>query len=83
MSTNFILADLISRLNVGMRSHVVSVNVPYFNLSLKLVDLLYNNGLIESYIYLGKNIQVNLKYVGGRGIFSSIKIVSKPSKRVY
>lgn len=83
MSFNFPLADVISRLNVAARSHVTHVKVEYNKLTVKVLELLYSNGLINSYSILGKNIEVELRYRRGVSIFSSIKLVSKPSKRIF
>lgn len=83
MSLDFTLADFVSRLNVASKAHMLSVDVRYNDLTLKMLDLLYDNGLIDYFTVLGDTILVYLRYSKGMPAFSSLKLVSKPSKRVY
>ena len=83
MTVDFILADFVSRLNVASKAHMLSVKVRYTDLTLRLLDLLYSNGLIDYFVVLGDVIVVYLRYSKGLSSFSSLKLISKPSKRIY
>lgn len=84
--TNYHFADLLVRLNVAYRAHVVSVKVFKTQLILKFLYLLYKIGLIKSFYILQNEpvILVYLKYKkNGLPLIHSFKLISKPSKRVY
>jgi len=50
----------------------------------KLLDILWDEGFISGYKILPVNkLKIYLKYRNGNSIISSIKVVSKPSLRVY
>jgi ribosomal protein S8 len=82
---NFNISDLISRINVASRGHLKSVSVNNTVLTLRLLDVLYKNGVI-SYFKIHKDrkfIIVYLKYYQNKPAFYNLELVSKPSKRVY
>lgn len=83
MSFNFLLADVVSRLRVASQAHRLTVNVPNTVFTQKFLYLFYQNGLIDFYTILGRNIEVHLRYNKGFCVFSSLVLISKPSKRVY
>jgi small subunit ribosomal protein S8 len=50
----------------------------------KLLDILWDEGFISGYKILPVNkLKIYLKYRNGNSVISSIKVVSKPSLRVY
>jgi len=84
--TNFNLADLLVRIKVAYRSHLVSIKVLKNKLTINFLFLLYKIGLLRSFHILSKEnlILVYLKYKkNGKPLIYSIDLVSKPSKRVY
>jgi len=46
---NFSLADLVNRLNLGGAMHIKSIKVKYTDLTLKILIILYQNGIIRSF----------------------------------
>jgi ribosomal protein S8 len=83
MAHQYLLADFITRLNMGMQAHVRFTLVPYTDLNFRLLKLFYENGLIERfYLYKGQ-VKVYLRYNPARRAFCFFQLVSKPSKRVY
>ena len=83
LSFNFELADLVSRLRLGSRSHYESVSVRSNNLSLSLLQLLYRNGVIRGFFCERASIRVYLKYFNGQPVLRRIKLITKPSSRAY
>jgi ribosomal protein S8 len=81
MSTNFILADLVSKLNVGGRARVKSIKLNYSIMSVKILSILYKNGVIYIFSIKDDVVTVNLKYKGNKSVFSTIKIISTPVKK--
>jgi len=80
---NFIIGDLISRINVGSKGHLKSIKVLNNKISLNIINLLYKNGLIIGYKFEFDFILVLLKYFKNKPIISKIKLVSTPGKKVY
>lgn len=80
MNVNFILADLVSKLNVGGHARVKSIKVRYSTISIKVLNILYKNGVISNFNIKDNIVEVNLKYKGNKSVFSSIKIISTPVK---
>jgi len=84
--TNFNLADLLVRIKVAYRAHLLSIKVLKNKLTINFLFLLYKIGLLRSFHILSKEnlILVYLKYKkNGKPLIYSIDLVSKPSKRVY
>jgi ribosomal protein S8 len=82
---NHILSDVIARLSNAYNLHLSSIKVLKNNMTLNFLFLLYKQGLIRSFFILRnqKEILVYLKYKNKKPVIFEIKIVSKPSKRVY
>lgn len=74
------LADLVSKLNVGARARACCVKVNYSNTSVKVLNILHKNGVIDYYHINGDVVKVFLKYRGNKSVFSAIKIISTPGK---
>jgi len=78
-------SDLISRLKVAYKTHLFSIKVLKNNLTINFLYLLYKLGLIRSFFILQNQseVLVYLKYINKRPLIFDIKVISKPSKRVY
>lgn len=83
MSFNFLLADLVSRLNVSSRRHLYSVRVANSSFTLRVLVILYNNGVIRGFQVRKNYIVVLLKYFLGKSAFTRITVISKPGCRVF
>lgn len=82
---NYILADFVSRLTVASRGHLKSILVLNTDLTLKILSILYKNGVISYFKVMEdkKLILVYLKYFQNKTIFYKIELISKPSRRIY
>lgn len=78
MSSNYIVADFISKLNIASKSHFLSVFVKRTKLTIQLLSLLYSNGVIRGFVIYNDSILVYLKYHKANSVFSSLSIVSSP-----
>jgi len=81
-SSNNLLASFISQLNIGCIRRLRYIKVDYSKISIKIVRLLYEEGIIRLFILKDNNIFIFFKYFKGLNVFK-FKIVSKPSKRIY
>ncbi len=84
MNYNYLLGDLVSKLNMGQRHRVRTMMVPKSRIGMDLLFLLLELGLIRG-IKLEENskVRVSFRYQGGSHFFYKLSLVSKPSKRVY
>lgn len=83
MSHNHIFSDIAIRFMVSYRGYNKTVTLSRNSSSLRLVKLLYQQGLILNFNVIGNNLIVELKYNNGRPLLKSIKVISTPGHRVY
>lgn len=70
-------------LNVGIIRKVRFIKILKLNIYLRLLRILYLQGIIRAFIIRNDEILVYFKYIRGRNLCSKISIISKPSKRIY
>jgi len=80
--SNYIIADFVCRLNVALKGHLKSINVPNYKIIIELLTILYKNGLILNFFIRLKTIKVFFKFYQNRVVFYSIKVISTPGHRV-
>jgi ribosomal protein S8 len=80
--SNFIIAEFVCRLNVALKGHLKSIDVPNYKIIIELLIILYRNGLISSFSIKLKVIRVFLKFYQNRIVFYSLKVISTPGHRV-
>jgi ribosomal protein S8 len=81
--SNYIIGDLISRLKVGSKAHLISIKVLNSKISIKLLDIFYENGLIRGYHINVNHIMVYFKYYKNRPVFFNVELISTPGKKIY
>jgi ribosomal protein S8 len=81
--TNYIVADLISRLNVASKGHLKSIDVLNTKFSFNILDILYKNGLISRFFVFNSRIRVYFKYHQNRIVFYQLKLISRPGCKVF
>ena len=86
---NDVIADMFTKIRNALKENHSSVSVPHSNIKYTICQILKTSGFIHSYdvsdsSLTKKSININLKYKkNGSSIISSIKKISKPSKRIY
>jgi|ERR1700710_285712 len=81
-----IIPNFLSKLNIAKQGHFVSVKVEHTVITLRLLQMFEQVGVIRGYHLLPveNKIKVMLRYVTGSfSIFFKLKQVSKPSKRIF
>lgn len=78
-------SDLIIRLKLAYKSHYGVVKVKKNKFTIKFLYLLQKIGLIRGFFFIlyENNILIYLKYFKNKPCIFDIKLVSKPSRRVY
>lgn len=82
---NDITSDFIIRLKNGYRNQKQVVCVIKTKLCFNILTLLYKEGFINGFKISSnkKIIKVYLKYIHNKAVIEDIKIISKPSKKIY
>lgn len=82
------VTDLLTRIQNAQKVKKDLIKAPYSNLDFAVAEILVKNGWLESAAKKGRMpkriIELKLKYnVEGKGVISGVKIISKPSRRLY
>ena len=83
------ISDMFTRIRNALKELKSDVEIPYSKSIVAIASILKDEGFIEYYETVGddlkkKNLKIGLKYTNKeKSVISSIKTVSKPSKRVY
>ena len=82
---NFTLIKLLLQLKNASLAQKEEIKVIYSNISLKILSLLYIEGLIQSFkaVLNKKHIKIFLRFFQKKNIFEKLKIMSTPSKIIY
>ena len=82
--TNYILSDFISRLNVARKNKLKTIIIKPSKIILELLKIFESLGIIRGYFITNNyKIEVFLKYNRSKCVFTNLKVLSKPSKRIY
>lgn len=74
--------DLCSRLRNGVKTRKKKVIVIFTNMNYRILEVLSLYGFIEKFVLInGYYLEVTLKYINKRPVFSTIEVLSKPSNR--
>ena len=89
MSMSDTIADMLTRIRNGQHSRLMSVMVPHSKMKVGVLDVLVEEGFVDSYsvgdVKPGiKEIEVNLRYTAeGRPVIRNLEKMSKPGRRQY
>jgi len=80
---NFDIADICVRLNVGCKAYDKIIALRITKISKRIVNILYRQGIINSFFVRDDKILVVLKYIRSKPFIKNIKVMSTPGKRIY
>jgi len=83
MSVLNTLSEFTSNINVALSAHLTIVSVKKTKFVLQLVDILYTNGLVRGFQIKKGEVYIYLKYSSGVSVITSLKMVSRPGKRIF
>lgn len=79
--------DLLTKVKNAQAVKAETLKTPFSNMDLIVAEMLVKNGYLDSVVKKGRMpkriIEIKLKYEKGVGAISGIKIISKPSRRLY
>ena len=77
------VSDLLTRIKNGYLASKREIEAPYSKLNLAIVELLKNEGYIESFSKVENMLKLKLRYEDRQPILRDVKRISKPGRRVY
>jgi ribosomal protein S8 len=82
---NYIIADIFSNFKNACGSNLLKTTIIKNKISLTIVSILYKEGYISNYKIVKNKLEVYFKYINNIPLLKKekIKIISKPSKRIY
>lgn len=87
MSMNDPIADMLTRIRNAQGVRMKTVTMPASRTKLAIAEVLKDEGYILNFRESGedasKELELELKYVGGRGVIDQLRRVSKPGRRLY
>ena len=86
MSMNDPIADMLTRIRNAQDVRMKTVTMPASRTKLAIAEVLKEEGYILNFRESGegasKELELELKYVGGRGVIDQLRRVSKPGRRL-
>jgi len=82
LNFNYIIADLVSRLNIGLLRKLRFIRVMKTTLVLRILRLLYQHGIIRTFRIETSYIAVYFKFANGQPI-GKFSLISRPGRRCY
>lgn len=79
---NYFIGNLVTRINQGSIRRLRYIKLEINNTTLKILKLLYNEGVIRTFIIKKDKIWLYYKYHNSRVAFK-LSLISKPSNRQY
>lgn len=87
MSMNDPIADMLTRIRNAQGVRMKTVTMPASNTKLAIAEVLKDEGYILNFRESGegasKELELELKYMGGKGVIDQLRRVSKPGRRLY
>lgn len=79
--------DLLTQIKNAQQAKKEFLKVPFSTYDMAIADLLAANGYVEHAVKKGRLpkriIEIRIKYKNGRGMIQTVKLISKPSRRLY
>lgn len=79
--------DLLTKIKNAQKAKKESIKVPYSNMDMAVAQLLADTKLVEAVEKKGRMpkrvIEIKLKYDNDKGVISGVKLISRPSRRIY
>ncbi len=84
MSNLFKIGIFVTEMNNALNRRLTHVKVSRSKMVINFLEVLNDEGLIRYFTFIDQNkILVGLKYYNTKRLPSEIKIISKPSRRIY
>ncbi len=79
--------DLLTKIRNAQKAKKASVKASFSNMDLAIAELLAKHGFVAAVNKKGRMpkriLEIDLKYIDGRGAISGVRFISVPSRRMY
>lgn len=83
MSSRHLVSEMVSSINVALRSNYLTAVASRSNFIVELANTLYVNGFIKGFTLNPDTVLFYLKYYNSKPVITSLKVISTPGKRQY
>jgi ribosomal protein S8 len=81
---NYTISDFISKLNIARRGRLKTIIVRPSRIVFELLKIFESLGVIRGYHIIDEScVEIMLKYQYSKCVFTNMKVVSTPSRRLY
>lgn len=87
MSMNDPIADMLTRIRNAQEVNKKSVSMPVSTAKIAIAEVLKDEGYILEFRTTGEGVkqelEIELKYINGRGVIEKMRRMSRPGRRLY
>ena len=83
MSTNYLLADMLTKVRNGQKARLQNIKHVRTALCENVLDVLIEEGVVSNYSLFNRELTIELKYSRNEPAITKISCVSRPGRRVY
>lgn len=87
MSMNDPIADMLTRIRNAQEVNKKSVSMPVSTAKIAIAEVLKDEGYILAFRTTGEGVkqelEIDLKYINGRGVIEKMRRMSRPGRRLY
>lgn len=83
LNFNYIIADIVSNLNLGILRKLRFIKIVKTNMAIRLLTILYKQGILRTFVVKQDHILVYFKYYRGQSLCRKLQLISKPSNRAH
>ena len=77
------IREFLNKLHIGYKCRSANIKVPFNVENSKIVHFFYEKGWIKLYVIQNKNINIYLRYINNKPLFTAIKFISTSGHRKY
>ena len=77
------IREFLNKLHIGYKCRSISIKIPFNIENSKIVHFFYEKGWIKLYSIQDKKINVYLRYINNKPLFTKIKFISTSGHRKY
>lgn len=83
MSTNYLLADMITKIRNGQKARLREIQHKQSRLCQHVLEVLIQEGVLSKYKQISNCLYIELGYQKNEPLITQISCVSRPSRRIY
>lgn len=77
------IREFLNKLHIGYKCRSANIKIPFNVENSKIVHFFYEKGWIKLYVIQNKDINIYLRYINNKPLFTAIKFISTSGHRKY